>query len=271
MNKKIYEKKRLVKMFYSNKKNEKILNNFLQIYKNRPIKNNVGGMQINHMFALYFLLKKIKPKFIIESGVFKGQGTWLIEKTLPKSIIYSIDINLNQRKYFSKNARYTSKDFKYFNSKIIPQKTLAFFDDHTCHFERIIQCKFFKIKHIIFEDNYIINKGDFNTLKKIMNNKNYVHKPGILSLIKSIFVLSFEIIKKIVNQNYFLNIDKIAFRLRDRCNKNISHRLGNIIKEYYEFPKILSIIKNKKLKNLLKKNYKKEIQKYNYLTYLRLV
>ena len=43
---------------FSYKKINIELNNFLKIYNNRPIKNNVGGCQINHAFALYCILKK---------------------------------------------------------------------------------------------------------------------------------------------------------------------------------------------------------------------
>ena len=34
---------------------------FSSIYKERPIKNNIGGMMFPHMFAFYFILKKINP------------------------------------------------------------------------------------------------------------------------------------------------------------------------------------------------------------------
>ena len=33
---------------------------FCDLYEERPIKNNVGGMRFNHAFALYFILKKIQ-------------------------------------------------------------------------------------------------------------------------------------------------------------------------------------------------------------------
>ena len=72
---------------------------FDKIYENRPIKNNHGGMRFPHMFAMYYMLKKIKPDFVVESGIFKGQSTWLIEKTLPEAKILSIDIDLNQTRY----------------------------------------------------------------------------------------------------------------------------------------------------------------------------
>ena len=38
---------------------KKNLTYFLDIYKNRPIKNNQSGMKIDHCFALFCLLKKI--------------------------------------------------------------------------------------------------------------------------------------------------------------------------------------------------------------------
>ena len=83
-------------------------------------------MKINQDIGLFVLLKKLNQNILLESGVFKGQGTWLIEKTLPKSKIYSIDIDLNQREYISNKVVYLNKDFKFFDQKIIPEKTLHF-------------------------------------------------------------------------------------------------------------------------------------------------
>ena len=57
-------------------------------------------MELNfHICLVYIFLNKIKPKFVVESGIYKGQTTWLIEKTLPKAKILAIDINLESRTY----------------------------------------------------------------------------------------------------------------------------------------------------------------------------
>jgi len=173
----------LKKPIWYNKNIKNELVNFLKLYQKRPIRNNIHGMKINHMFNLYFILKKIRPNFVIESGVYKGQSTWLIEKTLPKTKIFSIDPNLDNRIYISKKTKYSKLDFKYQNFKKIPKNTLVFFDDHQPHIDRIMQCKFFKIKHIVFEDNYPVNKGDFYSLKHLLGISNFVHKPGRLSLL----------------------------------------------------------------------------------------
>ena len=63
----------------------KYLDEFIELYKERPIKDNSGGMKFPHMFALFFFLKTLRPDFVVESGIFKGQSTWLIEKTLPNA------------------------------------------------------------------------------------------------------------------------------------------------------------------------------------------
>lgn len=245
------------------------LQKFLKIYKNRPIANNKNGMKINHMFAFFFILKKLKPSYVIESGVLKGQGTWLIEKALPNTKIFSIDLDLSTRKYISKKVKYLDQDFQYFDEKIDPKKTLAFFDDHTCHLERIKQCKIFNIKDIILEDNYDEGEGDFNSLKLILKQKNFNHKTSLLSHLKTLIIFIIEIIKKIVLINYIIKLDKIKFRLRDKINKKNNLFFKNI-KQIYVFPKFLSLITDKKIKNKVIKDYANEIKSYNSLTYIKL-
>ena len=106
----------------------KFLKEFDKLYKKRPIKNNVGGMQYPHMFAVYCILKKIKPSFVIESGIFKGQSTWLIERTLPNVNVLSLDPHLNQRKYISKSdkIKYSNLDFTEQDFSNIPKNALVF-------------------------------------------------------------------------------------------------------------------------------------------------
>ena len=197
------------------------LKKFCKLYKDRPIKDNKGGMRFEHMFATYFILKKVNPEVIIESGVFKGQSTWLIEKTLPNSKIISIDIDLSKREYISKKAKYSSLDFEYQDFSELPSNTLVFFDDHVNHIKRIQQANYFKIKNIILEDNYRPNRGDFYTISHALNQNGFNHKISKLNIIKTFFLLSKECIKKIFYHNYFFSSNIIKFRLRDVMpNKN---------------------------------------------------
>ena len=272
-----------MKYFYKNipnwNKTELIeeLKKFEQIYKDRPIKNNVHGMLFPHMFATYYILKKINPSFVIESGVFKGQSTWLIEKTLPNSKILSIDIDLNQREYISNNVEYSNVDFKNQDFSNIPDDTLVFFDDHVDHYERLKQAKFFKIKNIILEDNYKEGKGDFYTVKHSYQNVGFNHNYTILSNIKTFYIFLIEIIKKIIIKNYFVNKDKIISRLRDhQKNENDFKNLEKIIDIYYEFPPLLKKC-DSSTKPILENNNtnfeisKKELLNYNYITFIKLL
>lgn len=253
---------------------------FIELYKSRPIKNNKGGMLFPHMFALYFILKQIKPELIVESGIYKGQSTWLIEKTLPKSNIISIDTNLKSRIYISKKAHYSDIDFKFQNFSNIPKNTLVFFDDHVNHFERIKEALYFNIKNIVLEDNYKKNskKSDFYTIKQAYEKSGFKHKVNITSYLKTLFKFQKIILKKIFIKNYYadLELNEIHNRIRDRkINSSDYLNLKKIIKTYYEFPSIVDL-KLKGTKFLFKKEpkelnfIKNELDYYNYITYIKL-
>ena len=129
---------------------------FLEIYKYRPISINEGGMRSPHMFATWFMLRKLRPKIIVESGVWKGQGTWIIEQALPKSQIICFDIDFSELIYKSKKAEYVESDVKYYNWNKFNEneELLFFFDDHQNAFDRIRWSHYNGFKHFIFEDNY---------------------------------------------------------------------------------------------------------------------
>ena len=238
---------------------------FGNLYKNRPIKNNVHGMRFQHMFATYFILKKIKPSFVIESGVYKGQSTWLIENTLPNSKILSIDIDLSQRVYFSQKAQYSNVDFKDQNFSNLPEDTLVFLDDHVNHYERLQQAKFFNIKKIILEDNYPVDKGDFYTINHAMNNEGFNHNYTKLSLLKTFWIIAKNLIKKLYKKKFYFPVNQISFRLRDQLpNKNHFRNIEKNIESYFEFPNIIKHIDDKIDLS------KEEKEAYNYITFINL-
>jgi len=238
---------------------------FKNLYERRPIKKNIHGMRFQHMLATFFILKKINPSYVIESGVFRGQSTWLIENTLPNSKILSIDINLNQREYISKKVKYSNIDFKYQDFSNIPEDTLVFLDDHVNHYERLQQAKFFNIKNIILEDNYLPDKGDFYTLNHAISNSGFNHNYTKLSLLKTFFIFSKELIKKLFSKKYYIACEKIKFRLRDYpTNENDFKNIEKNIKTYFEFPNLSNVLSNKL------ELPKDELNSYNHLTYIEL-
>lgn len=152
------------------------IDEFLDLYEKRPIKDNTGGMLSPHLFWAWHVAKKMQPKNIIESGVFKGQGTWLFRQACPKAKIYSIDPILEQRVYIDENVTYFTQDFSTINWNEIldPKETLCFFDDHQDAYVRLTQLKWMGFEYAMFEDNYPVLQGDCYSLKKVLSQKDYI-------------------------------------------------------------------------------------------------
>jgi hypothetical protein len=149
--------------------------NFLEIIKND------GGMKLPDMFSFYFLLKKLQPKVVIESGVWNGLSTKLIRNTLGPNVTIicldprEIDIqnggfvdSSHNTKYFVGDNFIDFKDFDLQNYD--RESTLCFFDDHQNAVQRLIQCKNKNIKHLFFNDNYPVNCGSHFTLQHLLLN-----------------------------------------------------------------------------------------------------
>ncbi len=147
-----------------------LIDEFLKLYAQRPIEDTRGGMNSAHMFWTWYTLKKLNPKNIIESGIFKGNGTWLMEQACPNANIFSIDINLAQRIYISEKVTYFSKDFNMIDwSRLDTKNTLCFFDDHQNAYMRLQQMKWMGFDKAMFEDNYPISQGDCYSCKKVLS------------------------------------------------------------------------------------------------------
>jgi hypothetical protein len=143
------------------------LESFAELYARRPIDDNLGGMRSPHMFATWFALRALKPKAVIESGLWYGQSTWLIEQACPEAQLYCIDIDLDRLRYRSERARYFDRDFATLDWSELPlADTVGFFDDHQNAVERVRAARRIGLRHLLFEDNYPAACGDCYSLKK---------------------------------------------------------------------------------------------------------
>jgi len=151
---------------------------FAELYAQRPLADNTGGMKAPHMFMAWFALRQLQPEVVVESGVYRGQGTWLIRQACPDAELYCIDLDLNQVEVRPDGATYFSDDFASLDwSHLPPEKTLLFFDDHQNAYERVKTARWFGFEHMIFEDNYPANVGDCYSLKKAFAGVGYEPEP----------------------------------------------------------------------------------------------
>ena len=155
----------------------KYLDDFMDEIYEPFYSENTGGMKTPDMFTLYVMLREIKPDVVIESGVWKGQSTKLIRKTLgedceiicldPRPIFGWQDDNDN-------TTYYTDSKFKDFGNLDLKDyedmKTLAFFDDHMNNLKRLKDSYTKKVNYMIFNDNYPKNCGSHLTLQHVFND-----------------------------------------------------------------------------------------------------
>jgi hypothetical protein len=181
------------------------------------------------MFLAWFALKELKPKAIVESGVYLGQGTWFLEKACPDAELYCIDIDLQQVQYKSSRAMYFDQDFSTIDWNHLPKgDTVLFFDDHQNAYDRVKTAKWFGFKHLIFEDNYPPLQGDCYSLKKAFMHSGFKFT---LTRTKSPKVIVKETIKRLLgigsqNCGYICPNDVDSKYLRQN------------IEVYYEFPPV---------------------------------
>jgi len=155
------------------------LEEFSSLYDDRPIRDNAGGMHSPHMFLSWFALQALQPKAIIESGVWRGLGTWFFERACPEAQLYCIDPNLDHIQYRSNRAKYFKRDFSTIDWSDLPlDKTLVFFDDHQDAYQRVQTAKWFGFKHLMFQDNYPRLQGNYYSLKKAFMHSGFNYTPA---------------------------------------------------------------------------------------------
>ena len=147
--------------YYSQEIPLEIFLEFVDIYKHRPIKDNEGGIRAQGMFFLWYLLREINPAIVIESGVWRGASSWMIDKAAPNAQYIAIDPDLRHRVYTSPRAIYLTRDFAHLTLDTFKKGPIvAFFDDHQDAVQRVIESSKKGIKHLIFDDNYPPDSGD---------------------------------------------------------------------------------------------------------------
>jgi len=243
---------------FNNNKLKKQFKSFLKIYNLRPIKDNSSGMRIDHCFAVYCLLKKIKPKNVIESGIWRGQTTWLIKKTLKDVNVFSIDIDLSNRKIIYEDVKYLDIDISKSNwKKLDKNATLIIFDDHVCFSKRINFLLKNNFKHIIFDDNLPNGFSPYYTPKiifekKILIKKRFVKYTNLKRFFE--FLIKFYLLgnKKKLKIKFQKNFLKITYppQINSKLNKNFQQFIEKV-ENYFEFPPIIKFNLKKRFKKLI--------------------
>ena len=156
---------------------------FIAAYAKRPWLNskNGGGTGMQHQFALWTIIRLLKPKHIIESGTWMGGGSWLMRQACPTCQMNYVDPKKTrvswQKAWFiddhADSIFRTGDEFQDFaaidwdaQKGLDKERTLVFFDDHQAATRRIAEARALGFRHIVFDDNYAPATGDNFSVKK---------------------------------------------------------------------------------------------------------
>ena len=130
------------------------IKNYDKIFKEKPISNLKGGMGYNNGLILFIIFSHYQPRVIVESGVWRGFTTYLIDKaTVDDSKIYCFDVNLGRKEFHSEKATYYENDITHFDEIDLGDVDFAFFDDHVSIYERLKLCLKNKIQVVVVDDD----------------------------------------------------------------------------------------------------------------------
>ena len=149
---------------------------FAAVYAQRPGGSNRGGGGFFHYFALWSMIKFLQPVHVIESGCFKGIGSWFLRQAAgdgvnmtfisPQRPTLYVDRHVGTRHFFGEQFRdFSDFPWELMLSPEIRGKTLIFFDDHQSGLRRSLEAARFGFSHVVFDDNYIPGAGDNFALK----------------------------------------------------------------------------------------------------------
>lgn len=145
-------------------------------------------MRAPHIFLMWYVLREMRPDLVVESGIWKGQGTWFIEKACPSARIICMDPDLSRLEYKSPKALYTTEDFSSFDfSQVDAGRSVVFFDDHQHAPDRLFQAASKGFSELLFEDNYYpAEVADCYTLKVALAGESWYPEFSLSNILKRI-------------------------------------------------------------------------------------
>ena len=127
--------------------------------------NYLGAISVAETFWLFYLIKSLKPRQIIESGTFYGYSLYFISKAVNwECDILSFDID-QSKSNFPKNVKRFEFDWTYHKNIKKGKDTLVFFDDHIDHDKRLLEAIDNDQQHILFHDNYLTTKHSHKPIR----------------------------------------------------------------------------------------------------------
>mmetsp|Transcript_14740 Transcript_14740/g.31050 ORF Transcript_14740/g.31050 Transcript_14740/m.31050 type:complete len:405 (+) Transcript_14740:87-1301(+) len=160
---------------------------------------NPGGNGLFHSFSVWLILRSIKPKVVVESGVRDGHMSWLIAKATEDwgPLFVRVDPvargwdGVTDNKHADKMVDFRGENFvdvadinwdellpqkKFFFAKKQKKETLFIFDDNQDHLKRILHLHKIGVAHAIFDDNYMPGVGPAFSVKDACDGTGHLRQ-----------------------------------------------------------------------------------------------
>jgi len=132
---------------------------FLETYKRRPVVDNRGGSGFHNCFWMFVIARILRPSLIVESGVWRGQSSWILSAASPGATLHGFDLDLRKAPPSSASIRYHEMDWAGFAfGEVDPSDSLCFFDCHVNQALRVREAYDRGFRLLLFDDNPPIHK-----------------------------------------------------------------------------------------------------------------
>jgi hypothetical protein len=131
-----------------------LLGEFFDIYRTRPVRDNTGGSGFNGSLCLFVIARLVDPVLLLESGTWQGHTAWLLAKACPRAAIHTFDVEHDNLIHREPNVAYHLGDWNRSDLRVLdPRRSLAFFDDHVSHAQRIREAHARGFRLLLLDDD----------------------------------------------------------------------------------------------------------------------
>jgi hypothetical protein len=106
----------------------------------------------NGTMWLFMLARELRPKVIVESGIWYGSSLFTLRKAVPEAKMFAFDLDFGALISRLDGVDYRQRDWGTDNVRSESPTDLCFFDDHTNNCMRVRQTYERGFKHIVLDD-----------------------------------------------------------------------------------------------------------------------
>ena len=151
---------------------------FLNDFSERPVRDGTPGSSgFHNLFWLFMISRSVLPEVVVESGVFKGQSTWMLRKANPQAEIHAFDLSFRPLVYSDPRISYHQCDWLHEPIDATGRRGLIYFDCHVDQASRVEEAYTKGFRILLFDDSppshklYGYGKPGLPTINMVMDSE----------------------------------------------------------------------------------------------------